>query len=218
MTSRVVQLAAALAAAGASPTLAAQDAGPILQRAEAAYQTISTLSAEFVQVVVNPLVGEPDTARGTMYLMRPSRFAMRFSIPQGDRIVADGRHLWLYTPSTTPGQVLRSGIPRTGTTGPNLMGQFVERATERYNTRYLRADSLGTGPADVIALAPKSPQGYREAVIWVDRDDALLRRIEIVEESGQRRVIQLSQLRVNPGVPQREFKFSPPRDVRVVDL
>jgi outer membrane lipoprotein carrier protein len=218
VTRTLGRLAVALAAAGTVSSLAAQDAGPVLQRAEAAYQTVSTLSAEFVQVVVNPLLGEPDTATGTLYLMRPNHFAMRFTIPEGDRIVADGRHLWLYTPSTTPGQVLRSGIPRTGTTGPNLMGQFVERATERYETKYLRADSLLTGLADVIALAPKSPQGYREAVIWVDRDDALLRRIEIVEESGQRRVIQLWGMRVNPGVPQREFTFKPPRDVRVVDL
>jgi outer membrane lipoprotein carrier protein len=198
---------------------AAQDPTPVLERASAAYQTVSTLAADFVQVVVNPLVGTPDTTRGTLYLMRPNHFAMRFSRPQGDRIVADGRHLWLYTPSTTPGQVLRSPIPETGGVGPNLIGQFVERPAERYHARYLRADTLPSGAADVIALAPKKPDpSYQEAVIWVDRDDALLRRIEIVEPSGQRRIVQLERLRVNPGVRQREFKFAPPAGVRVVDL
>jgi outer membrane lipoprotein carrier protein len=123
--------------------LAAQDPGPILERAGAAYRTVSTLSADFVQVVVNPLLGTPDTTYGTLYLMRPNHFAMRFIAAKGDRIVADGRHLWLYTPSTTPGQVLRRPIPESGGLGPNLMGQFVERPTERYHARYLRADSLG---------------------------------------------------------------------------
>jgi len=199
--------------------LAAQDPAPVLERAGAAYQTVSTLSADFVQVVVNPLVGTPDTARGTLYLMRPNHFAMRFTSPKGDRIVADGHHLWLYTPSSTPGQVLRSPIPASGGLGPNLMGQFVERPSERYYARYLRADSLASGWADVITLVPKAAdQGYREAVIWIDRDDALLRRMEVVEESGQRRIIQLGRLRVNPGVPQREFRFAPPAGVRVVDL
>ncbi|HYR30444.1 MAG TPA: outer membrane lipoprotein carrier protein LolA, partial [Gemmatimonadales bacterium] len=99
----------ALLVPGAPPArLPAQDPGPILDRASAAYQTISTLAADFVQIVANPLVGGPDTTRGRLYEMRPSRFAMRFTDPRGDRIVADGRWLWLYTPSTTPGQVIRS--------------------------------------------------------------------------------------------------------------
>ncbi len=98
--------------------LALQDPGPSLDRASATYQTIQSLSAEFTQVIVNPLLGAPDTTRGKLYQMRPSRFAMRFTHPRGDRIVADGRHLWLYTPSTTPGQVIRTAIPSAGSAGP----------------------------------------------------------------------------------------------------
>jgi outer membrane lipoprotein carrier protein len=198
--------------------LPSQDPGPVLDRASAAYQTIRTLSAEFTQVVVNPLLGAPDTTRGKLYQMRPSRFAMRFTHPRGDRIVADGRHLWLYTPSSTPGQVIRTGIPSVGTAGPNLIGQFVERPRERYRARYLRADSLPAGRMDVVALVPRaSDLPYSEAVVWIDRDDGLVRRIEIVETSGQRRTLVLEKVVVNRGVPGREFTFSPPAGLRVVD-
>jgi outer membrane lipoprotein carrier protein len=195
-----------------------QDPGPALDRASATYQTIRTLSAEFMQIVENPLLGAPDTTRGKLYQMRPSRFAMRFTHPRGDRIVADGRHLWLYTPSTTPGQVIRTGIPSVGTTGPNLIAQFVERPRERYRARYVRADSLASGPADVVALVPRgSDLPYSEAVVWIDRKDGLLRRVEIVETSGQRRTLVFAKLAVNRGVPGREFIFSPPAGLRVVD-
>jgi outer membrane lipoprotein carrier protein len=198
--------------------LPAQDPGPILDRASAAYQTVSTFSADFVQIVANPLVGGPDTTRGRLYEMRPSRFAMRFTDPKGDRIVADGRWLWLYTPSSTPGQVIRSAIPATGNTGPNLLGQFVEHPRAHYRARYLRADSLADGWSDVVALTPTAAdQPYSEAVIWVDRNDGLLRRIEIVEQSGQRRTVILRHIAVNGGVPQREFTFSVPSGARVVD-
>jgi outer membrane lipoprotein carrier protein len=204
---------AALAGAGRL-----QDPGPILDRASAAYQSVSTLTADFVQIVDNPMVGGPDTTRGTLYLVRPDRFAMRFTDPTGDRIVADGRHLWLYTPSTAPGQVIRSRVPARGTTGPNLIGQFVERPRERYRARYLRGDSLSSGWADVVALAPReADQPYSDAVIWVDRNDGLLRRIEITETSGQRRVLILHGLRVNRPIATREVTFAPPRGVRVVD-
>jgi outer membrane lipoprotein carrier protein len=198
--------------------LALQDPGPSLDRASATYQTIRTLSAEFTQIITNPLLGAPDTTRGKLYQMRPSHFAMRFTRPKGDRIVADGRHFWLYTPSTTPGQVIRTAIPSTGTTGPNLIGQFVEHPRERYRARYVRADSVAGRVVDVVELVPKTDDlPYSKAVVWIGRDDGLVRRIEIEETSGQRRTLMLAKVAVNRGVPGREFTFSPPAGLRVVD-
>ena len=196
----------------------AQDPAPILDRASQSYDTVRTLQADFVQVVDNPMIGDPDTTRGRLYQRRPGYFAMRFTEPKDDRIVADGRHLWLYTPSTTPGQVIRSAIPGTGTTGPNLIGQFVEHPRERYDARYVRADSLSGGAVDAITLTPHANDlGYSEATVWIDRKDGLVRRIDIVETSGQRRTIILRNLAINQVVPAREFRFSPPAGSRVVD-
>src|SRR5213596_2372901 len=202
-----------------SLALQAPDPWPILDRASATYQTITSLSAEFVQIITNPMIGTPDTTRGRLYQLRPSRFAMRFTAPKGDRIVADGRFLWLYTPSTTPGQVIRSRIPEYGTTGPNLIGQFVEQPRERYTAQYVRADSLpDAGPLDVIRLLPKGhEQPYSEATIWVGREDGLVHRVDIMESSGQERMVSLRNIKVNRGVPGRELTFSPPAGIRVVD-
>src|SRR5881396_478115 len=196
----------------------AQDPAPILDRASQSYDTVRTLQADFVQVVDNPMIGDPDTTRGRLYQRRPGYFAMRFTEPKDDRIVADGRHLWLYTPSTTPGQVIRARIPDVGTTGPNLIGQFVEHPHERYRASYRRADSLPEGMADVVALVPKrGDQPYSAAVIWVGRADGLVRRLEITETSGQLRTVMLSRVKVNAGAPGREFTFSPPSGVQVVE-
>lgn len=197
---------------------AVQDPWPILDHASTVYQGVQTLTANFVQIITNPMVGEPDTTRGRLFQQRPSRFAMRFTAPAGDRIVADGRYLWLYTPSTEPGQVIRSRIPQTGTTGPNLIGQFVERPRERYTARYVRADSSGAGWADVLALTPRDDsQPYSSAVIWVGRSDGLVRRVDLLESSGQERSVRLSNLQPNATVAPAEFRFKAPRGVRVVD-
>jgi outer membrane lipoprotein carrier protein len=195
-----------------------QDPSAILDRASAAYDTVKTLQADFIQIVENPMVGDPDTTRGKLFQRRPSDFAMRFTDPKNDRVVADGKHLWLYTPSSTPGQVIRTSIPGSGTTGPNLIGQFVEHPRERYTARYVRADSLPDGRVDVIALTPRAPDlPYTEATVWIAQRDALVRRIEIVETSGQRRTIMLQHLTVNGTIPAREFRFVPTSGLRVVD-
>src|SRR5881398_1799703 len=81
----------AIIAIGLSLALQSPDPWPTLDHASAVYQTITSLSADFTQVVTNPMLGAPDTTRGRLYQMRPSRFAMRFTDPKGDRIVADGR-------------------------------------------------------------------------------------------------------------------------------
>src|SRR5207249_1751851 len=68
-------------AIGISLSLQTPDPWPILDRASATYQTIASLTADFVQIITNPMIGTPDTTRGRLYQMRPSRFAMRFTAP-----------------------------------------------------------------------------------------------------------------------------------------
>lgn len=218
MRSRAILYAAGMLTAGPALLPSAQDPWTVLDHASSAYQAVQTLTADFVQVITNPMIGEPDTTRGRLFQQKPNRFAMRFTDPAGDRIVADGRYLWLYTPSTTPGQVIRSRIPETGTTGPNLIGQFVERPRERYSARFVRSDSTASGWVDVVALTPRDTSlPYSGAVLWVGRGDGLVRRIEISEGNGQQRAIGLRQMQMNVAVPSREFRFALPARVTIVD-
>ena len=198
--------------------LAIQDPWTALDRASKSFDTVRTLQADFTQIIDNPMLGDPDTTRGKLYQQKPSSFAMRFTEPKNDRIVADGRYLWLYTPSSTPGQVIRSAIPATGNTGPNLIGQFVEKPRERYEARYVRADSNSSGVFDVVALTPRDRDApYTAATLWITRKDGLVRRLEIVETSGQKRTVILRNAVVNQPINSREFRFSPPAGSQVVD-
>lgn len=198
-------------------SLAAQDPFAVLARARAAYDTIHTLRADFVQIVDNPMVGAPDTTRGVLYQQPPSRFTMNFTHPKGDRVLSDGTYLWVYTPSTTPGQVIRTRLPSNGGTGPNLIGQFVEHSEERYHARFLRTDSTAAGVTDVIHLEPiKADQPYTAADLAIARS-GLVTRLDIMETSGQKRVLIFSKPQLNAGVSGRTFRFTPAAGVRVVD-
>lgn len=197
-------------------TVTAQNPFAVLARARAAYDTIRTLRADFLQVVDNPMVGAPDTTRGVLYQQPPSRFSMNFTHPKGDRIVADGKYLWVYTPSTTPGQVIRSALPSNGGTSPNLIGQFVEHSEERYHARFVRTDSTAAGVTDVIHLEPtQTGQPYSAADVYVARS-GLVTRLDITETSGQKRVLIFSKHQLNGSFSGGTFRFSPGRGVRVV--
>lgn len=212
---RLVMLAAVASPPAASP-LTAQDVGIVLAAAEKAYHASTTFRADFVQTIENPMLGRPETSRGVMYLNPPDRFAMKFSEPKGDRVVADGTWMWLFVPSSVPDQVIRQPIPRGGAQTPNFFAQFLDRPLERYRATLVGSDTVAGVQVDVVKLIPKIDQPFREAVIAIARSDRLLRRVSLIEETGQRRVIVLRSVAAGVLIPEEEFKFRPPNGVKVV--
>jgi outer membrane lipoprotein carrier protein len=196
----------------------AQDAQAIIGRAARVYRSLSSLRADFVQVIDNPMIDSAES-RGTLVQAGPAKLAMRFSEPSGEAIVIDGKHVWVYTPSTVPGQVIRLRVPSGGPVyGYNLLAWFLDRPAERYRPSYLRTERSGGRTTDVIQLIPAVPDlPFTKAVIWLDRDDALPRRLEIHEQSGATRTLNLSRIRVNQALPNQTFTFKVPSGVRVVD-
>jgi outer membrane lipoprotein carrier protein len=198
--------------------LAAQDAEAIVGRSSRVYRSLSSLRAEFVQLIENPMIDSAES-RGTLVQAGPDKLSMRFSDPPGEAIVIDGQHVWVYTPSTTPGQVLRLAVPSGGPVyGYNMLAWLLDRPAERYQAKYLRSDRLNGRPMDVVELVPAVPDlPFERAVVWLDREDALPRRLEITERTGSTRTLTLSRVQVNRSVPDRTFTFEVPSGVRVVD-
>ncbi len=200
-----------------APPAAAQTVTAVLATAEATYRDIETLHAEFTQMLVNPMMGD-ETTTGTLYLSPPGRFSMRFSQPEGDRIVADGEWLWLYTPSTIPNQVIRQSIPEMGPATPNLFGQFVDNPLERYHATYVGVDSAAGYQVENVRLVPRVDGiPFRSVVISLSAD-GMLRKVNIVEDSGQRRTLVFDSIVVNAPIPEDELIFRVPRGTRIVRI
>ena len=89
-----------------STALGAQATDPI-DRAVAAWAKVKTVKGTFEQTVTNSITGTSATSRGEYVQERPNRLAIRFTQPDGGAIVADGKVLWVYLPSSSPGQVVK---------------------------------------------------------------------------------------------------------------
>ncbi|HET6797244.1 MAG TPA: outer membrane lipoprotein carrier protein LolA [Gemmatimonadales bacterium] len=197
---------------------AQQDANAIIGRSARVYRSLGSLQADFVQVIDNPMIDSAES-KGTLVQAGPDKLSMRFSQPPGEAIVIDGQHVWVYTPSTVPDQVIRMAVPSGGPAyGYNLLAWFLDRPSERYQASYLKDDRIGGRAMDVIQLIPAVPDlPFEKAVIWLDRESGLPRRLEIHEHSGATRTLSLSNLRVNQQVSNRTFAFQVPKGARVVD-
>ena len=212
-------LAISLLTSHFSPAVAqpASDANAIVNRAAAAYRQLSSLEAAFSQRIDDPMVGLLES-EGRVWQAGNDRLAMRFTDPAGEAVVMDGRHLWIYTPSTAPGQVIRVPVPERPTYGFNVLAWILDRPTERYTVRYLREDRISSRVVDVVEMVPRvADMPFTRAVVWLDRGDALPRRLEVREPGGSLRTIDLTNLKRNAPVGPKTFVFEVPRGVRIID-
>jgi outer membrane lipoprotein carrier protein len=196
----------------------AQNADAIIGRSARIYRSLSSLGADFVQMINNPMIDSSES-RGTLVQSGPSKLAMRFTDPAGEAVVIDGQYVWVYTPSTTPGQVLRIRVPSGGPVyGYNILAWLLDKPAERYQASYVRADRINGQEVDVVQLVPAVPDlPFERAVVWLAKGDGLPRRLEISEHGGASRMLTLSGLRVNQSVSDKTFVFKVPDGVRVVD-
>ncbi|TFG49562.1 MAG: outer membrane lipoprotein carrier protein LolA [Gemmatimonadales bacterium] len=194
-----------------------EDAAAIVERAARAYRGLRSFQADFRQVVSDSMLGNFESS-GRLAQAGAGYLAMRFSDPAGDAIVMDGEHIWVYTPSTIPGQVVRLVIPSDPTFGPNVLAWILTNPSERYRSRYLRSDAIGGRGMDVIGLRPVDASlPFTDATIWLDRYDFLPRRLEIRERGGQQRILTFLGVEINRRSSPDLFKFEVPSGVRIVD-
>ena len=215
---RAILLGGAVVAAWFAP-LEAQSPVATLERAVRAYRNVKTLRASFTQTITNPLLGQTVTSAGDVVQRRPNHVSVRFSDPAGDRIVADGKWVWFYLPSSTPGQVVRARIATGGTGSPDLTAQFLDTPASRFEITDLGREKVNGRATRVLSLVPKAgvDASFTKAVIWVDSADALIRQFELTDPSEVVRRVTIKTLTLNPAIPASAFRFTPPSGTKVID-
>ena len=204
------------AGTGREAAAPAGDAAEIMRRVERRYAPVRTLQAEFVQRLNVPLLGSEQVSRGRLYQQQPNLFAMRFTDPAGDVVVADGRHLWMYQPSEDPDQVLRTRLA-DGSAPLDFHREFLQDAGERFRISREGEATVQGRSTHVLRLVPRSPAGYRQVRIWVDQETNEVHRFEVEEENETVRRIDLRNVRTNESIPRSVFEFTPPEGASVFE-
>lgn len=200
-----------LHAAGGQETTAAA----LMDEAGARYRAIAGFCAGFEQTLSVPLLGDTTYSRGSLCQEKPNLFAMRFTDPAGDVLVADGVSFWVYYPSTEPGQVLQFDMDAQPG-GVDFHREFLDSPGEKYEMGYLGEEEVGGRVAHHISLEPLEPAGFRRADIWLDSQRALILQARIEMDNQSVRTVTLSNIRLDPPPDPARFSFTPPSGVQVI--
>ena len=197
-------------------TARAQSADAIIDRAVSAYARLTSMRAEFQQTLANPLTGNSQTANGVILRKKPNLLSISFDT--GDRVVADGSTLWVYLPSSVPGQVMRMPYTGSNASAVDPAEQFLNAPRTRFSVTSSGTDMVAGRATHAVTLIPKRANaGFASAKVWIDDNDSSIRQFDIETANGLKRHVVITSFTPNPELGRASFRFSIPKGAKVVD-
>jgi outer membrane lipoprotein carrier protein len=212
-------LTLALSYVAAASSAGAQSVDETIDQAIAAWRKVTTMRATFEQTIMNPITGSAMLARGSFQQRKPHQLSITFTEPKDDRIVADGKFVWVYLQSATPGQVLKMTMADAGASNTDLLGQFLDAPKSKYDIVDAGMDSVAGRRTRALVLTAKPGQSlpFVRAKVWIDPTDSMLRQFESTESTGLSRRVRLLTIAPNAAVDSGAFVFKVPAGARVVE-
>jgi outer membrane lipoprotein carrier protein len=213
---RKLIIGAALAIAASPIAATAQNADAIIDRAVAAYGRLTSMRAEFRQTLTNPLTGSTQTTSGVILRKKPNLLSINFE--SGDRVAADGSSVWIYLPSSAPGQVMR--MPYNGGNAGTIdpAQQFLDSPRSRFNVSGAGTATVAGRATHIVTLTPRRANAaFTSAKVWIDDNDSSIRQFDVESANGLKRRVVITSFTANPQIGRSSFQFAVPKGAKIVD-
>lgn len=187
----------------------AQDNQQVLQRLTNFTDSLTSFSADFTQVVYDADSNPLQQSAGEVLLKRPGRFIWNYTSPSPQKIIADGKSVWLYDIDLE--QVTVSPLSEQGSGTPLSLLMGDKPLDEEFTLRPLgNSDGI-----DWVELTPRSNHSDFEMVFLGLNEDGLA-AMELRDSFGQATQIRFSDFTPDVRLDDAAFRFVPPAGVDVV--
>ncbi|MEN9628272.1 MAG: hypothetical protein RJA10_1499 [Pseudomonadota bacterium] len=170
---------------------------------------VKTGRASFTQTVTSADGARKKTSSGSFEFARPNRFRFAYAKPFEQLIVADGQKVWIYDAdlnqaSSRPLSRALGSTPAALLAGGKLDADFTLTAQP------------SQGGLDWALATPKAADGSFKSM-RVGFKGRELAAVEILDNFGQRSLLQFSAFAANAVVAPEQFRFTPPAGADVVE-
>lgn len=188
-----------------SNSVFAETAAEVLQKK---LNAIRSMTANFNQIV-KAKKREVSRSSGSMALQRPGRFRWETTDPIEQLIVADGQKMWVYDVDLEQVTVKNQDKGLGGTAALFLSG-YDDTLTHDF-----LVEQENKGQTIIFDLKSKSAKENFQRIQMVFTKDVLT-GLELYDQLGQTTSVKLIQIKSNPSLSEKLFKFKPPKGVDVV--
>lgn len=197
---------------------AAADLEQVLTGFDRAQTAVQTLSARFVQTSTNPMLKDPIRAEGRFYMTKPDAIRWEYSTPEEMSFVIANDRYTGYFPARK--RVERKNVQRYSERIFRYfgLGQMSDELRKSYDIS-LAEPSPGADQAYVLVLQPKKRRARKqvdEVRFWIDAKSYLPVKVEYSGTDGNSRVVEFSEISVNPHLSASLYTVEVPADVTVI--
>lgn len=189
----------------------AQATAQAKQNLDSLLQSISTLTADVTQLIVESDGGILEESDIRMALKKPDGFSWETLSPFPELIVTNGKTLWNYQPDLEQVVIEDWDTSRSELAAQLLNGQ-TDNLAEEYTIHQLESDNQQTQEFRLNPIALDSV--YEE--IRISFLNGALEMIYLNNKSGERTVWQFSHLQQNLPLDDSLFEFVPPEGIEVI--
>jgi len=166
--------------------------------------------ANFTQDVFDQAGKRIQRSSGIMQFQRPGKFRWSYQKPYEQLIVGDGEKFWLYDPDLNQVTVRKLDAALGSSPAALLSGNNeIERGFNLVED--VRRDNL-----DWLHATPKAQDSGFEKIRMAFDAKAGLVIMELFDTFGNKTVLKFTAMQRNPGIPEQEFHFTPPKGADVL--
>jgi outer membrane lipoprotein carrier protein len=189
----------------------------IVKKVKQRFAEIDSYQANFR--IVSEKLGKKDHQSGTVKYRSSDKLLVEFHHPYGQKIVSDGKMMWIYIPSmnVVAEQDLKSDSSSIFSSGT---GSGLRRLFSKYHYRFASKEqpepqSDGKKMYTLFLKQKESKSGFRTLKLWIS-EDYIISKAYGETSSGKKIEIQFDDIRTNVNLPLGIFRFDIPSRARVI--
>lgn len=175
------------------------------------YAGINSLEANFHQKMFIAGINKTRDLDGDFFFKRHKGFLWKYKKPKGKTFLYDGRYMWQEEEDKS--FVIKNKVSREKTGGTFF--DLVEDIARIDNLFTVKQQSMIAG-MQYFELVPKKDSSVNLAKLWIDKNN-LLKKIEILEFTGNINTIEFSDIKINPSFSDGKFTYKPDGKKEVVE-
>ena len=218
----------ALGFAGTIPGLGqsklSAEARRVLDRMDARAKTLTTLTADLKQTKVTIVVDDHSEKTGKLHYKKSrgkSTFLVVYQEPAVSTILLEKGKVSILEPRIKRYQVIDTGNGSATTRLPLFwIGQSGRTIRRDNDVRFIRKDQVDGRPTSLLELNPRSTAVknlFSRIQLWVDHTHWIPVQTRLFEASEDYLTLLLSNVKINPRLPDRIFKLKVPPEFERVE-
>jgi len=179
---------------------------------EKEYKSLKDISMKYTQIIKSEVFSTQNKIQGKMYIKNPDKF--RIDAPS-QSIVTDGKLLWLFSEKNK--QVTIHKLKESKTVfKPN---EYLYNFRADYSPQLDKEEKIGRKSYHKLVLTPKKENLFiTKLTLWIDQKTFLVKKLEYQDINDNWVTFLFDKVKINSGIKDSEFVYSPPKGIEVVDL